>query len=61
MDVIKLKDIFIGYADGETEANSQEHNFLDLFYTGNSKYEEICKINSFIISGRKGTGKTILL
>lgn len=60
MDGIKLKDIFIGYADGETEANSQEHNFLDLFYTGNSKYEEICKINSFIISGRKGTGKTIL-
>ena len=56
-----LKDIqFIGYADGETEAESKEYNFVDLFYTGNFKYEDIIKPTKFIISGRKGTGKTIL-
>jgi hypothetical protein len=57
-DNIKLKDIFIGYANGESE--STEKNFLDLFYV-NSNYDEIISNkNKFIISGRKGTGKTIL-
>lgn len=55
---VKLKDIFIGCSDGESEA--KKSIFLDLFYKDN-KYEEI--INNpmkFIISGQKGAGKTIL-
>ena len=58
MEKITLSDIEFGYADGDTE--SRLENFLDLFYTGNNKYEEIMDNNHFIISGRKGTGKTIL-
>ncbi|MDO4301521.1 MAG: hypothetical protein Q4D26_09060 [Clostridia bacterium] len=60
MNELMLKDIYIGYVDGQKEASSQEHNFADLFYTKNSKYEQIIKEHNFIISGRKGTGKTIL-
>jgi len=55
----KLNDFFIGYADGETEA--QESLFKDMFYKDNQKYEEITKNwVKFIISGPKGSGKTIL-
>ena len=54
-----LNDFFIGYADGETE--SQENLFKDMFYKDNQKYEEITgKWAKFIISGPKGSGKTIL-
>ena len=53
-----LKDINVGFADGEKEA--EESNFLDIFYNENNKYEQLLKKNNFIISGRKGTGKTIL-
>ena len=56
---ICLKDISVGKADGLREA--QDENFTTLFYRGNDIYKELdentCK---FIISGRKGTGKTIL-
>lgn len=55
---IKLGDIFLGNADGETEAESP--NFVNLFYK-NEKYDEI--INNgrkYIVSGQKGTGKTLL-
>lgn len=55
---VKLKDIYIGYIDGETE--SSREGFEQLFYTNNSKYDEIMNPEKFIISGRKGTGKTIL-
>lgn len=54
-----LKDLYFGCADGDTEAN--EEYFLDLFYKGNNKYDEI--VNNpmkFMIYGQKGTGKTIL-
>ncbi len=60
MNDFTLSDIYIGCADGVKEAASTEYDFTDLFYTGNSKYEEIVKNNNYIISGRKGTGKTIL-
>lgn len=56
---VYLKDLYFGCADGDTEAN--EKDFLDLFYKGNNKYDEI--VNNplkFIIYGQKGTGKTIL-
>lgn len=55
-----LKDIInVGYATGEKEA--AEENFADLFYQGNGKVKEL-SVNrfKFIISGRKGTGKTLL-
>lgn len=56
---VYLKDLFLGSADGDDESNKD--NFKDLFYTGNNKYNEIAFNNSkFIISGQKGTGKTIL-
>lgn len=55
---IHLNDIYIGSIDGENEASL--NNFEQLFYTKNSKYSELRDNNKFIISGRKGTGKTIL-
>lgn len=56
---VYLKDLFLGSADGDDE--SSKDNFKDLFYTGNNKYNEIAYNSSkFIISGQKGTGKTIL-
>ena len=56
---VKLKDLYFGRVDGDTESNNE--NFLDLFYTGNNKYDEIRNdIMKFIIHGKKGTGKTIL-
>lgn len=57
--MVKLKDLFIGCADGETE--SQESLFKDMFYKDNQKYDEITNNwAKFIISGPKGSGKTIL-
>ena len=58
MEEFNLGKIKIGFADGEKEANNA--NFENLFYTGNKKYEQILQTHKFIISGRKGTGKTIL-
>jgi hypothetical protein len=55
---VKLRDIYIGNIDGETESTNE--NFEQLFYTNNSKYDEIMRSDKYIISGRKGTGKTIL-
>lgn len=56
---VSLKDIYFGRADGSQEA--EEERFEDLFYKGNNKYDLLCDdINKFIISGKKGTGKTIL-
>lgn len=58
-DNIILKNIYFGKADGSKEA--EEENFENLFYKGNKKYDLLNEdINKFIISGRKGTGKTIL-
>lgn len=55
---VPLKELFIGNIDGETEAARDD--FEQLFYTKNSKFDEIMRPEKFIISGRKGTGKTIL-
>ena len=54
----KLGDIDIGKADGESE--STDRKFMDMFYTGNNKVKELIDKSKFIISGRKGTGKTVL-
>ncbi|MBB2181447.1 hypothetical protein H0486_00875 [Lachnospiraceae bacterium MD1] len=56
---VKLSEIFIGKADGSDE--SQIDDFSNLFYRGNNKYDELANSsNKFILTGRKGTGKTIL-
>lgn len=55
---VKLKDIFIGCSDGESE--SKKSIFVDLFYKNNKYDETINNPMRFIISGQKGTGKTIL-
>ena len=55
---IDLNKINLGSIDGEKESSYE--NFDRLFYTKNSKYNEIMHPEKFIISGRKGTGKTIL-
>nr|DAO94620.1 MAG TPA: adenylate kinase [Caudoviricetes sp.] len=56
---ITLKDIYLGRADGSQEA--EDKNFENLFYKGNKKYDLLNENHDkFIISGRKGTGKTIL-
>lgn len=53
-----LSDIKVGFADGEQESNAE--HFMDMFYTKNGYYSQLLKPNIFIISGRKGCGKTIL-
>ncbi len=53
-----LDDIYIGKADGESESTNSK--FMDMFYTGNNKVKELIDKSKFIISGRKGTGKTVL-
>lgn len=55
----KLKDIYFGDANGDTE--SKDPMFKNLFYKGNNKLELLLSDqNKFIVSGQKGTGKTIL-
>ena len=53
-----LDDIYIGKADDESESTNSK--FMDMFYTGNNKVKELIDKSKFIISGRKGTGKTVL-
>lgn len=56
---VKLNRIFIGYADGELEA--ERIDFENIFYKDEAKYNELVNNpNKFILSGKKGTGKTIL-
>lgn len=55
---VPLNKIYIGNVDGEQESSRED--FEQIFYTKNSKYDEIMQAEKFIVSGRKGTGKTIL-
>lgn len=56
---VKLNDLFVGNADGDIE--SKKELFRDMFYKENKKYDEINNNwYKFIISGPKGSGKTIL-
>ena len=58
-NLITLDNIFVGKADGLAEAKRSD--FTTLFYNGNKNYNLLKEDKSkFIISGRKGTGKTIL-
>ena len=53
-----LSDIFLGNSDGEAE--SKNPDFMELFYKNNQYYEITQNRIKFILSGQKGTGKTIL-
>ena len=56
---VYLENMFLGQADGEKE--SENGKFLEMFYTGNDKYKEITNDKyKYIITGPKGSGKTIL-
>ena len=56
---MKLKNIFVGDPDGLLEA--RQDKFANYFYNKNKKYEELKENkNKFIVTGRKGTGKTLL-
>ena len=58
-DNIILSDIFIGNPDGLSEARNKK--FDTLFYNKNNKYQLLqADPSKFIITGRKGTGKTLL-
>ena len=56
---VKLKKIFIGEIDGESEA-IKRHDFENLFFNQNNNYQKLLSGESFLIKGRKGTGKTYL-
>lgn len=56
--VVYLDDFDFGKTDGKFEA--EKDNFLSLFYNDNIHYNKLTSENCFIVSGFKGTGKTIL-
>lgn len=56
---VRLKSLFIGEIDGESEA-IKRHDFKDLFYNYGDRYKELLDGDKFLIQGRKGTGKTYL-
>lgn len=58
MELVDLHNINYGYTDGKNEA--QESNFEELFYEEGHFYSDLKNKNNFIITGRKGSGKTTL-
>lgn len=56
---MKLKDIQFGKVDGKNEAKLK--NFEELFYNFDQIYETLLKPEIFLISGRRGNGKTTLI
>lgn len=57
--MVQLRNLYFGSANGDTESNNPM--FENLFYKGNNKYKLIrYDKNKFIVSGQKGTGKTIM-
>lgn len=55
---IPIKNIFVGYIDAADEASRSD--FLELFYDDDQIFESVLNDVKFIITGRKGTGKSIL-
>lgn len=56
---MKLKNIEFGKTDGKNEAELPK--FEELFYNYNKIYETLLKPQYFIVSGRRGSGKTTLI
>lgn len=55
---MKLKEVTFGKSDGFNE--SLEPNFSEMFYEATGSYENLLNTRNYIITGRKGTGKTTL-
>lgn len=58
LEVAILKNIDFGKNDGKNE--SEQDNFSNLFYKDEKYYAKLINDNHYIITGQKGTGKTIL-
>lgn len=54
-----ISDIDFGNIDGREEAKLD--NFEALFYEKDDNYSDLFNFNKFLILGRKGVGKTILV
>lgn len=55
---VPISKMFFGAIDGDTEADRKD--FENLFYDNLNVFEDMMRPEKFIISGRKGTGKTFL-
>ena len=58
IEKVEVGKIDFGKNDGKNEA--EKENFIELFYNGNNNYEKLNKDDCFIITGYKGSGKTLL-
>ncbi|WP_097006979.1 P-loop ATPase, Sll1717 family [Lacrimispora amygdalina] len=53
-----FKDVFLGYSDSDKEADRNPKMFSNSFYDPDGNIEELLNGDRFIISGRKGDGKS---
>lgn len=58
IEKVEVGKIDFGKNDGKNEA--EKENFIELFYNGNNNYEKLNNDDCFIITGYKGSGKTLL-
>ncbi|TLU75847.1 P-loop ATPase, Sll1717 family [Mannheimia varigena] len=56
---ISIKEIDFGKIDGKEEA--KKDNFNSLFYHRDDEYHKLINNDEFIVCGRKGVGKTLLI
>ncbi len=59
LNKVKIKDIYFGEVDGESEA-SKRQDFENLYFDQDHNYKKFLSGEYFLIKGRKGTGKTYL-
>ena len=59
MENVPVSILKLGEVDGKKEA--RDPDFENLFYLGDGYYDELDKQNKYIIIGRKGTGKSVLI
>ena len=53
-----FKDVFLGFADSNTEAERNPQMFIDSFFDPDDNINELLNGYKFVVSGRKGDGKT---
>ena len=59
MENVSVSSFKLGEVDGKIEA--RDPDFEQLFYLGDGYYDELEEQNKYIIIGRKGTGKSVLI
>ena len=59
MENVPVSSFKLGEVDGKIEA--RDPDFEQLFYLGDGYYDELEEQNKYIIIGRKGTGKSVLI